>query len=107
MKRIYQFYVDVTRIIDGDTFVGDADLGMDVKRTNQHFRLIDIDTPERNEEGFQEATDYTKELIDGKRVLVESYGTDSFGRWLVDVHVKGERHTLNYLLLLKELAVVF
>ena len=40
--------IDVARVIDGDTFVG---------ASNQSVRLFGVDTPERGEKCYQEATD--------------------------------------------------
>jgi micrococcal nuclease len=49
----------VNRIIDGDTLVCN----------NETIRLLGIDTPEKNEEYFQEAKDYLSE-VNNKNVLV-------------------------------------
>jgi len=65
----------VIRIIDGDTFE---------LATGEKVRLICIDTPERGEEGFQEATDFLTELILNKEVRLEKdiSETDRYGRLL-------------------------
>jgi micrococcal nuclease len=42
----------VNRIIDGDTLVCN----------NETIRLLGIDTPEKGEEGYQEATDFLKQV---------------------------------------------
>lgn len=107
MKRIYQYHVDVTRVIDGDTFVGTVDLGMDTYIRKIRFRMLGIDTPERGEKGYKEATDFTREMVEGKHILVQSYEKDSFGRWLADVFIDGETETLNDIILKKGLAIVY
>ncbi len=48
----YEFQGKVTRIIDGDTLEVD----------DRRIRLALVDTPERNEPGYQEATQFTASL---------------------------------------------
>lgn len=105
MKRRFMYEVDVTRVIDGDTFEGDIDLGLHTSISKQRFRLLGVDTPERKEEGYFEATEYTAQMVEGKKVLVESFDRDSFGRILVMVYV--DDVCLNEKLLQENLAVVF
>jgi micrococcal nuclease len=46
----YQYRLIVRRVIDGDTVVGDIDLGMEFWQHNQSIRLLGINTPERKGE---------------------------------------------------------
>lgn len=64
----------VTRVIDGDTIV----LNNDIMR----IRLAVVNTPERGEEGFSEATDFMKERCLNKLVIVDPDNNQdlSFGR---------------------------
>ena len=78
----------ILRIIDGDTFACDFDLGWGtwlrevVGRPNR-VRLLGIDAPERGEVGFTEATEKLAVVIPpGSVVWVESQKLDSFGRTL-------------------------
>ncbi len=41
---IYKF--NIIRVIDGDTIVGNINLGFDIQFFNQHIRLYGINTPE-------------------------------------------------------------
>jgi len=63
----------VTRVIDGDTFV---------LTTGERVRLIGVNTPERDEQGFDEATAFTSDLILNATVWLESDGdnVDRHGR---------------------------
>jgi micrococcal nuclease len=107
MKRIYQYHVQVNRVIDGDTFEGTVDLGMNINIQKVRFRLLGVDTPERGDKGYYEATEFTANLIDGKDILVQSYDKDAFGRYLVDVFLEDHSGTLNDLLLSEGFAEVY
>jgi endonuclease YncB( thermonuclease family) len=52
----------VSEVIDGDTFK---------LNTGEIIRLIGIDTPERNRPYFGQAKNYLKNIIEGKKVLLE------------------------------------
>lgn len=53
---------------------------------NLRFRLARIDTPERGQPGFREATDRVTELIPiGSEVIIKSDKAGGFGRWLAEV----------------------
>jgi len=64
----------VTKVIDGDTVVING----------ESVRLICIDTPERGEEGYLEATEYLESLILNKEVILEEDITkrDKYNRLL-------------------------
>jgi len=99
----HSYIAHVKRVIDGDTFVIETD---------ERVRLIGIDTPEtvhprRDVEPFgPEATEFTKNAIEGKYVRlefdVEIY--DMFKRLLAYVYV--DDVLLNEQLLLEGLAVI-
>jgi len=78
LVKSFAFEVDRTgnvyNIVDGDT--------LDVPSVGR-IRLADIDTPERGESGFDEATDYLSALIYQKTVYIDVddvYGIDVYGR---------------------------
>jgi micrococcal nuclease len=91
----YSYKADIVRIVDGDTVVANIDLGCEVWRHNEHLRLFGIDTPDRGDVGYTEATDALAQLIEGQRVLictvkakrsdVEAKG--SFGRYLATIWI--------------------
>ena len=70
----------VERVIDGDTFVMDG---------GERIRLLRIDTPERKEEGFQEAKDYMIARVEGKKVTLIRKGKGYYKRTLAEVYVNG------------------
>lgn len=78
----------VTDVIDGDTI----DLG-----DGQRIRLIGINTPEREQPFFEEASDFLKNRLDGKQVEIEydQERLDQYDRtlayiWLGDVLINQE-----------------
>ncbi|UCG60706.1 MAG: thermonuclease family protein [Candidatus Zixiibacteriota bacterium] len=72
----------VTAIIDGDTMeLGGGD----------RLRLLSIDTPEKDEPFYQEATDFLTEMALGKTARIEFADTrrDRYGRLLGYVYIDG------------------
>ncbi len=124
-------YVDcrVIRVIDGDTIDVDIrkkyDLGFKMVvegQTIQRLRLHGVNTPElRPRHGTEEervaekvaarkAKEHVIEMIEGKKVRIQTYKSDAFGRYLADVWFDlpdgGEVH-LNQDLLDRGLAEVY
>lgn len=90
-----RYPVNVTYVVDGDTFYGNDEAGKRIK-----FRFIGLDTPEKprsdhpGEPFHQEATDHLKSLIDDKVVYVE-YDVNprgKYGRDLVYVFLEDGTH---------------
>jgi len=86
----------IIRWIDGDTAIADIDLGWDVTLKEQKLRLNRVDTPERGEPKYKEATNIVKAKCKGY-VEVYNCGKGSYGRWLVEMNCNGESIN-NYLL---------
>lgn len=104
---MYTYNATVVRIVDGDTLDADVDLGFYMK-TRQRFRLARIDTPERGEEGFTEATDRVKELCPvGSEIIITSTKTGGFGRWLAEVTYSEDQRNLSDQLLMEGLAKLY
>lgn len=74
--------VVVHRIIDGDTITYIDTQGGGERRV----RLYGIDTPERGEEGYQEAKEYLDKRLKGKLVTLHGKGIDVYGRELADIY---------------------
>jgi endonuclease YncB( thermonuclease family) len=112
-----KYYVQVTDIIDGDTFEGNIILPqLDEEKKHRHFRLVGIDTPEKkvipgknkwiDKELAFKAQEFAAQQIDGKTIIVEITGKDKYGRYLTKAYLEGEE-TLNDLLLKEGLARVW
>lgn len=102
MTRPTPIRFHVERIVDGDTFkvLYDGDL--------TSVRILGIDTPERGQPGFQEATAATRDLIEGQAVTLTFEGKkrDRFGRLLAYV-ATGECADVGAELLRRGLADVY
>lgn len=98
MSNPYEYRVlEVIRVVDGDTVDLRLDLGFHLT-TALRFRLLDIDTPERGQAGWAEATAYTREwLTDHRNLWAVTEKADSFGRWLalIESRTPDRLHSLN------------
>jgi len=82
----------VLRVIDGDTLVARLE-GSDVER-KETIRLLNINTPEKNQPGFDEASEALKTLVRGGTIALEFQEPnvekrDGFGRLLAFVFAEG------------------
>lgn len=83
----YVYNVEILRILDGDTFECEVDLGFSTFKKTK-VRLLGVDTPETyrpsNEaEKYhgEQATEFAKNWFDGYEILLRSEKAGSF-RWL-------------------------
>ncbi len=77
---------NVLRVVDGDTFAADFDLGWgnwmhEVKGRPNRVRILGLNTPERGQPGYVEAATALTTLL-GPQTWVTSERLDSFGRTL-------------------------
>jgi len=85
----YRFRATLVRVIDGDTYVLDVDLGFFV-HTHVTVRLRGIDTPERNTAEGQTAALFAGTLLASGPIVIESFrDKQTFARWVCDVWVSG------------------
>ena len=92
---MYDYKATVVKIVDGDTIDVDIDLGFYMV-TRQRLRINRIDTPERGQDGFHEATDRVKELCPvGSQVVVSTSKAGKFGRWIAEVTTTYLGHEIN------------
>lgn len=96
---MYQYKAKVIKVVDGDTLDLLIDLGFHIF-TQIRIRVLNVDTYETK----GEFKDYglrikqaTKELLEGKEVIIESFKSDSklktdkYGRWLCNVYYNNEK----------------
>ena len=101
---MYQYKARVTRVIDGDTFDAEVDLGFKIF-ARIRFRLEGVDTPElrsKDEKERERAKDVKKfvvGMIEEKNVQIDSTKTGKYGRWLATVFFNSKKISLNKILL--------
>ena len=79
----------VERIIDGDTV--EIQFTVNGLQSTEKLRLLGINSPERGEIGYSEATEFLEGEILGKEVLIYFYGAkfDRYGRKLGYIFLEG------------------
>lgn len=92
IENLYWYRARVDRVVDGDTIDLITDLGHRMN-TGQRYRLLGIDTPEKKTTTYEAgvaAQAFLEALVrpaaDAGLLLAKTYKSDSFGRWLVDLH---------------------
>jgi micrococcal nuclease len=83
---MYKYQANLIKVIDGDTVDLSVDLGFYIF-AKIRFRLAYINTPERGQEGFKEASNRLTELLTNQSIIVESSKSDKYGRWLGTLYV--------------------
>ena len=113
---MYEYRVEIDRVVDGDTVDVHIDLGFGVTLTNQRIRLAGIDAPETRTRDLAEKAEglktkaYVEKLlpVGSKQTLVTSSYDDAkgkYGRIIGDFKVyyaKEDRETTLTDVLLKE-----
>lgn len=94
---LYTYKFTLTRIIDGDTVVGDIDLGFGVFLNNVHVRLFGIDAPEVHTHDLTEkekgiaSTKFLESLLADKEIIFKSNNfTGKYGRAIGELFVVTE-----------------
>lgn len=85
----YRYKAAVDRWVDGDTVDLYVDLGFHIYAKTR-FRLYGIDTPERGQLLWAEATAAAKLMApEGTDVVIEVFkDADKYGRWLVNIQLE-------------------
>ena len=98
---MYEYGIRYKRVIDGDTFVCDIDLGFGVWLVDQHCRLHGIDTPEKSTAEGKKAILEVKFWFEDAAAKLEKFTIrvehqlDKYGRRLVHVATDKASCTLN------------
>jgi endonuclease YncB( thermonuclease family) len=98
---MYEYGIRYKRLIDGDTFVCDIDLGFGIWLVDQHCRLFGVDTPEKSTAEGKAAAQTAKEWFTSRQNTSERFSitvlqkADKYGRRLVHVKTDKSPTTLN------------
>ena len=90
---MYEYKARVSRIVDGDTFWAEVDVGFSI--TIKHsFRLNGVDTAETYRPSCEaerkhgkEATEFVRALIENKEVILVTHKLGVYGRYVADVYL--------------------
>ena len=84
-----KFRAKVIRVVDGDTVDLQVDLGFHIFHMIRGL-LAGVDTPERGQANFKEATWKLQELLAKAAdpagwIFIDTHKTGKFGRWLIEI----------------------
>lgn len=101
MKPAYRYAVTIQRVIDGDTLVGDVDLGFRTWLHGVRIRLLGLDCPEIDTVEGEAAKAFVNDSVDRAMGsgIIESVKMDKFNRWDATLYLSGETSSLNEQLL--------
>ncbi|MTV50798.1 thermonuclease family protein [Heliobacillus mobilis] len=88
----YTYNAKVTRVIDGDTFEAEVDLGFHVI-IKERFRLYGLNAPEIHGEDKargERSKQWLARRLEGQVVTVNSVRKEKYGRWLAVVNAAGK-----------------
>ena len=95
---MFEYKINITRVVDGDTVDGEIDLGFDIS-TKKRIRLLGINTPESRTRDKEEkkrglAAKYRlEELVEqSDTVRLISYGTGKYGRVLGELMIEAKSY---------------
>lgn len=99
---MYEYYCEVTKIVDGDTLDVEIDLGFSTKLTKQRIRMLGIDTPESRTRDLEEKSRglLSKKFLTGicpvgSRIRLRSHGKGKFGRILGEIFTEEDDESIN------------
>jgi micrococcal nuclease len=109
---MYEYRARCLNVVDGDTIDVLVDLGLRTYQTHR-IRLAHVDTPERGQDGFREAKEFTETFCgvryplpqadaDWPLVIRTIKPADKYGRWLAEVW--SDDQSLHELLVARNLA---
>ena len=98
---MFTYRAKVYNVVDGDTIDVEIDLGFKIY-TRQRIRLNRIDTPERGELAYTEATNRLKELILDKEITLVTTKISKWGYYLGDIYIDDQ--DINQIMLTEKLA---
>lgn len=85
MTDVWHVHATVTSVHDGDTFRADIDCGWQVWVHDRSVRVLGINAPELWTPEGKTAQVFAEPLLLGKRVVLESWRLDKYGRALCNV----------------------
>lgn len=87
---IYTYPASLVRVTDGDTVRLTLDLGFNIRRLDQPYRLLRINAPEVNTVEGKAAKGWLEMFLTEKPLTAQTQKSDSFGRYLAEVWAGNE-----------------
>jgi micrococcal nuclease len=88
----YRYRATCARVIDGDTFVAQIDLGF-YASIQVHVRVLGLFCPELHAAGGADARSFALRWLTGIPLIIESFhDRRSFERWVCDVWSEAGEH---------------
>jgi micrococcal nuclease len=85
---MYEYKATCTRVVDGDTVDLQIDLGFSMT-VKQRVRLAHIDTPERGQDGYDQAKAALIDAVQFKTVRVKTTKPSKYGYYLAEISTDG------------------
>lgn len=99
---MYTYNARIYNVVDGDTVDATIDLGFKMT-VKMRLRLEGINTPERGQNGYEDAKSFVADKVYGKDVLIKTFKISKFGYYLAEV-VLPDNKILNDILVNEGLA---
>lgn len=80
----------LVRVVDADTVRLTLDLGFNIRRLDQPYRLLRVDAPEMSTEAGKAAKGWLEVFLTEKALTAQTQRSDSFGRYLAEVWAGNE-----------------
>lgn len=93
---MFTYNAKIINVVDGDTVDALVDLGFRMY-SKQRLRLAHIDTPERGQVGYIEASNRLKELVLDKEVVLKTFKPSKWGHFLAEIY-EGETNVVQVML---------
>jgi endonuclease YncB( thermonuclease family) len=89
---MYEYGINIKRVIDGDTIVADIDLGFGTWLSDKHIRLHGVNAPEKNTPEGVFAKKFTESWLTHDTAVyilsVIEHKSDKYGRILGNVYMQ-------------------
>lgn len=103
---MFEYNTKVERVVDGDTIDVFFDLGFEVWH-HQRIRLLGIDAPEHNTPYGKAVTEYLKTVLEGKKVRIQTFKPDKYGRYLGKIYLGDSIISINEQMVIDGLAKAY
>lgn len=87
---MYEYPAELVSVTDADTVRLTLDVGFNMRRLNQPYRLLRINAPEMNTEAGKAAKAWLEMFLKEKPLRAQTQRSDNFGRFLCELYAGNE-----------------